>query len=228
MSRIALISKKKTNFAALKALLLKEALVLMSLLTDTYTKRELATVPSGVDGAVGVPEAKWFVAIVNSRHEKAVAEKLHEINVETYVATQKELRVWANGRRKKVDRVVIPSMVFVKCTESKRRQIVALPYVNRFLVNRSATTTGTNKPVAVIRDAEIRNLKFMLGQSDIPVEFTPTIFRINDNVRVIRGSLRGLEGEIRENSDGTHILTVSLSLLGGAIVHISPQDVEKI
>lgn len=60
--------------------------------------------PSGVDGAVGVPEAKWFVAIVNSRHEKLVAEKLQTTGIETYVATQKEMRVWANGRRKIVDR----------------------------------------------------------------------------------------------------------------------------
>lgn len=184
--------------------------------------------PSGVDGAVGVPEAKWFVAIVNSRHEKSVAEKLQTTGIETYVAAQKEMRVWANGRRKIVDRVVIPSMVFVKCTEQRRRKIVNLPYVNRFLVNRSSESGGLNMPVAVIGDAEIKKLKFMLGQSDSPIEFAPTEFRVNENVRVIRGSLRGLEGEIRENSDGTHTLVVCVSFLGGAIVHIQPQDVEKI
>lgn len=184
--------------------------------------------PSGVDGAVGVPEAKWFVAIVNSRHEKLVAEKLQTTGIETYVATQKEMRVWANGRRKIVDRVVIASMVFVKCAEQQRRQIVNMPYVNRFLVNRATDSGGLNKPVAVIDDAEIRKLKFMLGKSDSPIEFAPTEFHVQDNVRVIRGSLRGLEGEIRVNSDGTHTLVVSFSLLGGATVHIQPQDVEKI
>lgn len=192
------------------------------------TKSVVAAEPSGVDGAVGVPEAKWFVAIVNSRHEKSVADKLQIIGVETYVATQKEMRIWANGRRKIADRVVIPSMVFVKCTELQRRQIVNLPFVNRFLVNRSVNSSGLNKPVAIIGDAEIKKLKFMLGQSDNPIEFAPTEFRVHDNVRVIRGGLRGLVGEIRENSDGTHTLVVSLSLLGGATVRIQSQDVEKI
>lgn len=103
-----------------------------------------------------------------------------------------------------------------------------MPYVNRFLVNRATDSGGLNKPVAVIGDAEIRKLKFMLGKSDSPIEFAPTEFRVQDNVRVIRGSLRGLEGEIRVNSDGTHTLVVSFSLLGGATVHIQPQDVEKI
>lgn len=188
----------------------------------------LTTMPRGVDDAVGVSEDKWFVAIVNSRHEKVVGEKLAEFGLETYVAIQKELHVWKNGRRKMIDRVVIPSTVFVRCSESQRRQIVNLPYINRFLVNRSADSGGLNKPVAVIGNKEIDILKFMLGQSDSPVEFVPTEFRVNDNVRVIRGNFRGLTGEIRENSDGTHVLVVGFPLLGGAKVFIQPLDVEKV
>ena len=187
-----------------------------------------ATVPTGVDDAVGVPGARWFVAIVNPRHEKSVSEKLRPAGIDTYVATQSELRVWANGRRKRIERVVIPSMVFVRCSERERRRIVTLPYICRFLVNRSAGRDGLNRPVAVIRDSEIAKLRFMLGHSESPVSFVPTAFRVHDCVRVVRGGLRGLEGEIREDSDGTHTLLVSLSLLGGATVHIHPRDVEKI
>ncbi len=201
----------------------------MSLQTKTNTSSEVLTaVLSGVDDTVGVSEAKWYVAIVNSRHEKAVHDKLLKLNVESYVATQKEWRVWANGKRKFIDRVVIPSVVFIKCTEKERREIVTLPYVNRFMVNRTTAAGTLRRPVAVISDTEIEKLKFMLGQTDVPVEFEPTAFNVHDNVRVIRGSLRGLQGEIRRASDGTHTLTISLALLGGATIRISPQDVEKI
>ena len=195
---------------------------------DITSEAVSTTGQQGADDAVGVPGAKWFAAIVNSRHEKATADKLLKLNIESYVATQKEMRIWQNGRRKIVDRVVIPSIVFIRCTERERREIVNLPFINRFLVNRSARADGLNRPVAVIPDADIQRLRFMLGQSETPVEFTPTIFHVNDNVRVIRGNLRGLEGEIRRNSDGTHTLTVSLSLLGGATVFIDPTDVVKI
>lgn len=184
--------------------------------------------PQGLDGAVGVPEAKWFVAIVNSRHEKKVAENLQETGISSYVATQKEMKVWKNGKRKTVDRVVIPSVVFVNCTEKERRQIVGLPFIYRFMVNRSAESGTLNKPIAVIPDLQIRKLQFMLGQSDLPVNFVPSAFKVKDNVRVIRGSLKGLYGQIMENSDGTHTLTVGLELLGGAAVKIDPYDVEKI
>lgn len=185
-------------------------------------------VPMGVDGAVGVSEAKWFVAIVNPRHEKSVAERLEDHDCTAYVATQRELHVWKNGRRKMVDRVVIPSVVFVKCTESVRKEIVALPFILRFMVNRSCSPGSLSRPVAVIPDEQIARLRFMLGQSDMPVDFVPTVFRVNDNVRVIRGYFSGLTGEIMKDSDGSHVLVVGLSILGGAVVHVSPQDVEKI
>ncbi|MDE5878243.1 MAG: UpxY family transcription antiterminator [Muribaculaceae bacterium] len=184
--------------------------------------------PQGLDGAVGVSGPKWFVAIVNSRHEKKVAENLQQDGIRCYVATQKEMKVWKNGKRKTIDRVVIPSVVFINCTEKERRRIVGLPFIYRFMVNRSAESGTLNKPVAVIPDVQIQKLQFMLGQSDFPVNFVPSAFKIKDNVRVIRGSLKGLYGQIMENSDGTHTLTVGIELLGGASVKIDPHDVEKI
>ena len=184
--------------------------------------------PKGVDDAVGVSGVKWFVAIVNSRHEKAVADKLRVIGTESYVATQKEMRVWSNGKRKMIERVVIPSMVFIRCTEAARRNVVKLPYINRFLVNRTADSGSMNNPVAVIPERQMQRLMFMLGHSDTPVNFVSTLYRVKDSVRVIRGPLKGLEGEITENSDGTHSLAIGLSLLGGAVVRIEPYDVERI
>lgn len=188
----------------------------------------VAAVPQGVDDAVGVPRGKWFVAIVNSRHEKTVAEKLEALGLRAYVAAQKEMRVWKNGRRKIVDRVVIPSVVFVHCTEKTRREIVNLPYIFRFMVNRSADSGALNKPVAVIPDKEIEKLKFMLGQSDVPVEFVDHEYSGGDRVRVSRGSLTGLEGVVLRAESGTRDLIVSLNLLGSAKVRISVEDLEPL
>lgn len=186
------------------------------------------SIKDGSEGTGGVPEARWYVAVVNSRHEKKVAEQLEALGIECYVAIQRELRVWRNGRHRMVDRVVIPSVVFVKCTEKQRREIVAFPFILRFMVNRSVDSGTMHKPVAVIADCQIRKLQFMLGQSDIPVNFVSAKYKVHDNVRVIRGQLAGLEGEIMRNSDGTSSLTVGIPLLGGATVMIDPLDVELI
>lgn len=196
---------------------------------DTGTEiRETAAMPSGVDGAVGVAQSHWFVALVNSRHEKKVAGYLEELGIETFVAIQKEMRVWKNGRRKQVDRVVIPSVVFLRCTEARRRELVELPYINRFMVNRARESGTLRRPVAVIPPRQLSVLRFMLGQEEYPVSFEPVVYRAGDSVRVIRGRLAGLEGEITSTTDGHHTLTVSLDLLGGASVRINPSDVERI
>ena len=183
---------------------------------------------SDVDDAVGVPSPKWFVAVVNSRHEKKIASQLRNLRIESFVATQTEMRLWSNGRRKQLERVVIPAKVFVRCSEKQRREIVKLPFVNRFMVNRSLESPTVGSPIAVIPDSEIQTLRFMLGQTDHPVTFTEQTFKPKDMVRVVRGKLRGLIGSIMNNPDGSHNLVVSLSLLGGASVHIDPSDVEKI
>ena len=198
-------------------------------LENTLTDNSVASVPSGVDGAVGVAARRWYVAVVGSRHEKAAAERLGAAGYEAYVAAQQELHQWRNGRRRKVDRVVIPSVVFIRCTERERREVVSLPYISRFMTDRTATRgDGLNRPVAVIPDAQMARLRFMLGQDEYPVEFTPAEFRAADSVRVIRGSLCGLTGTLLTDSDGTRRLLVSVPLLGGATITISPTDLEKI
>lgn len=147
---------------------------------------------------------------------------------ECFVAAQDEYRIWRNGKRAKVTRVVIPSVLFVRCTEKQRREIVTLPFIFRFLTNRAATSSGLGSAIAVIPPAQIDRLRFMLGNSDTPVEFEPQSFGKGDRVRVIRGKLAGLEGEALTSTDGTSNLFVGIAMLGFAKVCISPADLERI
>lgn len=180
-----------------------------------------------VDDAVGMNKSRWFVAIVNHNSEKKVSEQLTKIGVVNYLPTQSEVRVWRNGRKSKVDRVVIPSTIFVYCTESRRRELVALPYIFRFMTNKAgALKDSINKPLAIIPDREIERLKFMLGQSDIPVEISKMPFKNGDKVRVIRGSLVGLEGEVVDTKNAKSDLIVALSIFGCAKLSIDTINLE--
>lgn len=67
----------------------------------------------------------------------------------------------------------------------------------------------------------------MLGNSDTPVSIIGE-YRKGDRVKVIRGSLRGLEGEVVQTSDGKSQLTVGIDFLGYARVDIDVLDVERI
>lgn len=186
--------------------------------------------PSGVDDAVGVPEVKWFVAIVNNRSEKINGERLAKIGIENYVPTQTTFKVWKNGKKASVDRIVIPTVIFIHCTEQQRREIVRLPYIFRFMTNKAGTTATEylNKPLAIIPDKEINQLKFMLGQSDVPVIITDRPYKVGDKVRIIRGSLKGLEGEVFSTDSEKSEVMIALEYFGCAKLLIDTVNLEVI
>lgn len=87
---------------------------------------------------------------------------------------------------------------------------------------------STVKPLAIIPDLEINRLKFMLGQSDIPVNISTRTYLKGDKVRVIRGSLIGLEGEVVDLSPSKVELSVDMDLLGCAKLIIDTVNLELI
>ena len=197
----------------------------------------LATANNDAGDAVGVSQPfRWYVAIVSNNTEKVCAEKIAALGYDTYVPTQKELRRWKNGRRKIIDRIVIPAAVFVRCTEADRRHhVVNLPFVKRFMVNRAAATNQYGwHPVAIVSDREIEKLRFILYNSDAAITIEPLPLRLGDKVRVVRGKLLGLEGNIvrcesHDSADAANLdIVVQLDILGCARMNISPTDLEKI
>lgn len=196
---------------------------------NTIDNKTVSTATDVVDDAVGVSKSYWFVAIVNHNSEKQSSEKLSKMGVVNYLPTQAEIRVWRNGRKSKVDRIVIPSTIFINCTEQARKEIINLPFIFRFMTNKAGSVKGSaNKPLAIISDIEMERLKFMLGQSDIPVEITDKPFKTGDKVRVIRGSLAGLEGEVMDLKNVESELIVSLDLFGCARLSIDSINLEII
>ena len=201
-------------------------------MSDTSENPILIPTTPGVDDAVGVDSEEgdrfWFVAVVNRNSEKIIRERLQQKGYDAYVASQQEEHCWANGRKKKVERVLITARIFIRLTEPERREVVHLPYINYFLTDKAMSVNkfGTH-PLAVIPDREMQMLRFMLCNADAPVDFVTTHFREGDNIRIIRGALKGFEGEVARFSGETYAF-VRLSLLGAALTRVTPQDIEVI
>lgn len=168
-------------------------------------------------------DEKWFVAYVHTNTERRTSEMLTGMGVENYVPTQSVVKVLKSGRRTKGLKNVIPGMVFVRCTEQERRtRIVMVPTILRFLMDRASEA----RKVAAIPESEIELLKFMTGQADIPVVFEKQMFVNGTKVRVARGSLKGLEGEVVDVTHDFSDITVQLEHLGCARLSISTSDLE--
>lgn len=207
---------------------------------------DLESGQSCVGNAGGLSARHWYIARMRRCNtEKAVAARLDKMGYQTYVAIRPEVRQWANGRRATIDSVVIPSTVFVKCTETQRRTIVSLPFISHFMTDRAGyAPEGCPRPIAKVSDSEIDKLRFMLGVSDTPVGFVDHYVR-GQAVRIIRGPLAGLEGIVidgscssnsgRQFSDACHNqnapttrIYINIDFLGATHIQISPIDLEVI
>lgn len=154
----------------------------------------------------------WYIAIVNNKSEKLCRDKLEkriasqpegEKDYEVYIASQKEMCLLPSGKRKQVDRIVFRSIVFIRCTDVlRRKEIVHLPYIKRFMVNIAGERSGGIRPVAFIPDEQMVKLRRMLDDSEEPVIIDPRPLPLGARVRINGGKLHGLEGNVLEVEDG--------------------------
>ncbi|MDO4180710.1 MAG: transcription termination/antitermination NusG family protein [Bacteroidales bacterium] len=191
--------------------------------------------------AVGVPDGqvkaaesdgkRWFIAIVAHNTEKSCCRKLEELftiegkktlDFETYVPSQKELRIWRNGRRKKVDRILIPTFLFIRCTEDTRKAIkIHAVFIKHFMKDPAGQTDAFGMyPFAFIPEHQMLNLQRMVGDAETPVTIDPRRLYVGVRVRVKGGRLKGLEGNILREPSGSTSLVLGIHILGYAKVEM--------
>ena len=160
----------------------------------------------------------WVAALVQMRSEKSVGKKLHDMGIENFVPTQSEIHQWSD-RKKKVERVAIPMIVFIRAEEKIIKELTYHPFIHKLL-----TAPGERTP-AIIPDVQIENLKFMLRQSESQVEIKERIFKTGDHIRIIRGPLKDLEGELCKVETDKPMVAVLIDSLGYACISIDKADI---
>jgi len=187
-------------------------------LTETQSSASV----NGTDDGVAY-EKVWVAALVQTNCERRVAEKLGLFSFDCYIAAQEEMHRWSD-RMKKVQRLVIPNIIFVKTTKDRFVEL------KRFTFVRGLLSHPGNREPAVIPDEQIEKLQFMLGQTDSPVFLENNLrqLKLGGKVRVLRGSFAGLEGTVCRLRDGDLHIGIHLDNLGFAHVNIHKNDIQEI
>lgn len=172
---------------------------------------------------------QWFIAFVGTRAEKAVRNRLLDLGIEAFAATQNEVRVRKNGRRVKIESVIITQYVFVHVTEEERKVIVQYPYIRSFLTDKASETDSCGKhKLAVIPDREMEALQSMLRQDEATVKFATAGFSIGDEVNM-SGWPDNIKGRIiRIRGDQARYIGVRIEQLGCAYMEVSPSKLVKV
>lgn len=162
----------------------------------------------------------WLVAYVQSNREKRIFERLTTLGIESFLPLQEEIHQWGD-RCKKVQRVIIPMCIFVHVTYPERLQVLQLPSVNRFMVLRGESTPAT------IPESQMERFKFMLDYSEEAIEMCNEHPQPGEKIRVIKGPLTGLEGEL-VTIGGKSKIAVRINVLGTALVEVPAGFVERV
>ena len=193
-------------------------------------------------GQVSQPEratGRWYIAVVMHNTEQACCRKLEQrytvggcrtLAFETYVPSQTEVRVWRNGRRKKVERILFPTYLFIRCTESVRKTLKQQsPFIRYFLKDRAGSPDPFGiYPFATIPDSQMLSLQRMVGDAETPVTVDPSCLHVGVKVRVKGGRLSGFEGQVLHEPGGRTSIYICIDFLGCAKVEMPLELLELV
>jgi Transcription antiterminator len=162
----------------------------------------------------------WFVANTKYCCEKKAAQVLEARGVEYYLPVQKVVRQWSD-RRKVIDKMVLPRMIFVRTTEAERVKLKNTPYITSFMVKK-----GPYTPVIVPED-QLETFRRVVEGTEEDITVTDEPIMTGDKVEVVSGPLSGYQFEVALVS-GKRCLAVRLGDLCAVTVDISANKLHKI
>ena len=164
---------------------------------------------------------RWIAALVQMNCEKKAATFLNKVGYETYIPTQLEVHQWSD-RKKKIDRVVIPMVVFVRLAQNEEDEFRKLSFILKFI-----TYPGSKELATPIPDEQIEMLKLLLHNADAKVSIVKNL-KVGDKVRLVRGPMKGLEGELSYIEENKPIVAIRIDGLGYACVSVEKINLELI
>ena len=165
-------------------------------------------------------EAYWHAVFTASRAEKKVRERLEEQAIECFLPVQTVVRQWTY-RKSRVVVPVIAGMIFVRVSRQDQVRVLQTKGVVAFLRIR-----GSQGP-AVIPDKQMEDFRFLLDFSNEAIEMVNEDVAVGDLIQVVKGPLKGLEGELVQFR-GEAKVAVRINLLGCALVDVPASFVERL
>jgi len=133
-------------------------------------------------------DRKWYAIYTKPRWEKKLAERLEEKRIEHYLPLVKTLKLWSD-RKKWVQEPLFKSYIFVNVSDEEYLTAIQTPGAVKYI-------TFERKAVS-IPPVQIEAIKTFVDSGDELAGDSPDM-NIGDRVRVIRGTLKGLEGTLVE------------------------------
>ena len=132
----------------------------------------------------------WYAAYTKINQELTIKKRLDHLAIENYLAMRDEVRETSFGK-KNVRVILIPHLIFIRTD-----QTTAFSLLNEHGLNVVYLKDLETRHLLIVPDKQMRDFMFLLDFSDSTVEVINEELKRGDRVRVIKGPLIGLEGEL--------------------------------
>lgn len=132
----------------------------------------------------------WYAAYTRHNREFAVKARLDELGVENFLPTEELVKETPLGR-KKVRVVLIHGMIFIRTDK-----MTSFSLINDHFLRIVYLKDIEGRHSLIIPDKQMEDFMFLLDVSANGVEILNKDLKPGDRVRVIKGPLAGLEGEL--------------------------------
>jgi len=157
----------------------------------------------------------WCAVYTRHQHEKSIEEMLKAKGFEVFLPLYESTRRWKD-RRKVLSLPLFPCYVFVRGAHERRLPVLTTPGVHMII--------SRGERVATVPEEEIEAIRRTVDGS-YSVEPHPFL-RCGERVRVVRGSLEGVEG-ILTRKKNSYRLVLSVDMLAQSVsVEVDALDVE--
>jgi len=162
-------------------------------------------------------ELPWCAVYTRHQHEKTIGEMLKAKGFEIFLPLYESTRRWKD-RNKVLSLPLFPCYVFVRGAHERRLPVLTTPGVHMII--------SRGERVATVPEEEIEAIRRTI-EGPFRVEPHPFL-RCGERVRVVRGSLEGVEG-ILTRKKNLFRLVLSVDMLAQSVsVEIDAMDVEPV
>ena len=146
----------------------------------------------------------WFAARTRDKQDFVIRDSLEklraDINIEYYLPTQFVIRQ-LKYRRKCVEVPVIRNLIFVRATKQD-----ACDLSNKYGVQLYYIKDFVTRAMLIVPDKQMEDFKQIMDLNPDNISFDNEVLTVGSKVRVMKGDLCGVEGELALEANKTYVI----------------------
>jgi transcription antitermination factor NusG len=162
-------------------------------------------------------DLRWFAVQTRHHHEKRIAERLQQAEIETFLPVHRSVHRWKNGVNAELELPLFPCYLFTRIKDAQRLNLLRQPGVIALAASNTSPT-----PIA---DDEISRLRLVAEK--VKAQPHPYL-TVGEQVRIIAGPLAGMAGILQRKKHELRVVISIEIIMRSITVEISEFEIEPV